>query len=207
LIFAHELGHNFGADHSFEDGQGNTGGIMDYGDGYLNGVQQFTTKYRKGEMCGVMKDRVGKCQGKFEVAANQDPSPVTPVSPNPGPTPGLWQRFIDFFRWLWCKISSGCKGECSGEEAADSQSDRTTASGGIVSKSEVFRGHLVHPGPHWGWAVASSAGLGFGLLMKATFGLKQALRIYSFQTSRTSPSPRRATDDADDDCEQSLLVQ
>jgi len=52
LIFAHELGHNFGADHSFEDGQGNTGGIMDYGDGYLNGVQQFTTKYRKGEMCG-----------------------------------------------------------------------------------------------------------------------------------------------------------
>ena len=30
-IFAHEIGHNFGAHHSFEEGQGTTGRIMDYG--------------------------------------------------------------------------------------------------------------------------------------------------------------------------------
>ena len=38
--FAHEIGHNFGADHSFEEGQGKTGGIMDYGDGKLDGEYQ-----------------------------------------------------------------------------------------------------------------------------------------------------------------------
>ena len=31
--FAHEVGHNFGCDHAFDEGQGRTGGIMDYGDG------------------------------------------------------------------------------------------------------------------------------------------------------------------------------
>ena len=36
-VFAHELGHNFGAHHSFEQGKGRTGGVMDYGDGTLNG--------------------------------------------------------------------------------------------------------------------------------------------------------------------------
>jgi len=51
VTFAHELGHNIGAKHSFEDGRLKTGGIMDYGDGLLNGVYQFNTKYRKTEMC------------------------------------------------------------------------------------------------------------------------------------------------------------
>lgn len=32
--FAHEVGHNIGSGHSFDNGQGSTGGIMDYGDGY-----------------------------------------------------------------------------------------------------------------------------------------------------------------------------
>jgi hypothetical protein len=49
--FAHETGHNFGADHSFEEGQGSTGGIMDYGDGMLNGIYQFNTQYRKSQVC------------------------------------------------------------------------------------------------------------------------------------------------------------
>jgi hypothetical protein len=51
LTAAHEFGHNFGARHSFEDGQGKTGGIMDYGDGKLNGVYQFHTEYRKRQVC------------------------------------------------------------------------------------------------------------------------------------------------------------
>ncbi|CAE8693226.1 unnamed protein product, partial [Polarella glacialis] len=70
LTFAHELGHNFGADHSFEDGQGQTGGIMDYGDGRKNGVYQFNTKYRKGEMCAEMDRSVNKCSGKFVASAD-----------------------------------------------------------------------------------------------------------------------------------------
>jgi hypothetical protein len=47
LTFAHELGHNFNGGHSFEEGQGKTGGVMDYGDGKLSGHYQFNTKYRK----------------------------------------------------------------------------------------------------------------------------------------------------------------
>ena len=37
FTFAHEIGHNFGGSHSFEEGQVRTGGIMDYGNGLLNG--------------------------------------------------------------------------------------------------------------------------------------------------------------------------
>jgi len=84
VIFAHELGHNFGGDHSFEEGQGRTGGIMDYGDGKLNGEYQFNTRYRKGEMCSVMNSVAGRCQGKF-AAGNGGSSPSP--SPNPSPTP------------------------------------------------------------------------------------------------------------------------
>merc|ERR1712139_116546 len=54
LTYAHELGHNLNADHTFEEGQGSTGGVMDYGDGKLNGHYQFNTKYRKEEVCGLL---------------------------------------------------------------------------------------------------------------------------------------------------------
>lgn len=66
--FAHELGHTFGAGHSFEEGRGTTGGIMDYGSAYLGGVYQFNTKYRKKEMCAVADDYVNRCRGKFQRA-------------------------------------------------------------------------------------------------------------------------------------------
>jgi hypothetical protein len=82
--FAHELGHNFGGDHSFEDGQGKTGGIMDYGDGKLNGHYQFNTKYRKGTMCEQMNKRVRNCNGNFDIAEDiPTPPPTTPVPTNP----------------------------------------------------------------------------------------------------------------------------
>jgi hypothetical protein len=50
-VVAHEIGHNFNAQHTFQLGQGKTGGIMDYGDGKLNGEYQFNTVYSKTEMC------------------------------------------------------------------------------------------------------------------------------------------------------------
>jgi hypothetical protein len=59
--FAHEVGHNFGGHHSFEDGQGKTGGIMDYGDGKLDGEYQFNTKYRKTEICKSIQKVIGTC--------------------------------------------------------------------------------------------------------------------------------------------------
>jgi PKD repeat protein len=45
LTFIHELGHNFGMDHSFDLGQGTTGGFMDYGDGLFNGAYSWNPQY------------------------------------------------------------------------------------------------------------------------------------------------------------------
>jgi PKD repeat protein len=45
LTFIHELGHNFGMDHSFDLGQGSTGGFMDYGDGTYNGAYSWNPQY------------------------------------------------------------------------------------------------------------------------------------------------------------------
>mmetsp|Transcript_1902 Transcript_1902/g.3381 ORF Transcript_1902/g.3381 Transcript_1902/m.3381 type:complete len:702 (-) Transcript_1902:70-2175(-) len=56
MTFTHELGHNFAGKHTFEEGQGKTGGVMDYGDGKLRGVYQFHTRYRKTEMCKHLQD-------------------------------------------------------------------------------------------------------------------------------------------------------
>ena len=60
-VFAHQLGHNFGAHHSFEKGQGKTGGVMDYGDGTLNSEYQFNTKFRKKEICATINRVVNTC--------------------------------------------------------------------------------------------------------------------------------------------------
>ena len=37
---------------------------MDYGDGKLNGVYQFNTRYRKSQFCSYLDGIVNKCQGK-----------------------------------------------------------------------------------------------------------------------------------------------
>eukprot|EP00729_Bicosta_minor_P018203 gene18203-15822_t len=55
VMFAHEVGHNFGASHSFEEGTGTTGGIMDYADGRYRGVFQFNTRYRKQQVCAHIR--------------------------------------------------------------------------------------------------------------------------------------------------------
>lgn len=54
---AHEAGHNFGAPHSFENGQGTTGGIMDYGDGLVDGEYQFNI-LRKDDVCGGINQAI-----------------------------------------------------------------------------------------------------------------------------------------------------
>jgi len=93
--FAHELGHNFGARHSFENGQGTTGGIMDYGtpaQTNFNGIPQFNTHFRKAEVCSKLKERLPKCsQTAFHKKSGTVPvpvpvpNPVPPVVPVPGP--------------------------------------------------------------------------------------------------------------------------
>mmetsp|Transcript_48059 Transcript_48059/g.112299 ORF Transcript_48059/g.112299 Transcript_48059/m.112299 type:complete len:563 (+) Transcript_48059:87-1775(+) len=62
LTFAHELGHNFGADHAFDEGQGQTGGIMDYNVGGIHdGVVQFNEDYSKSELCGTLTSMSSRC--------------------------------------------------------------------------------------------------------------------------------------------------
>jgi len=92
LLYAHEFGHNFAALHSFEEGVGQTGGIMDYGAATVNGVVQFNTKYRRGDMCIALNTRVNNCQGKFVPVGGGITDPNTPrptTTPKPttaGPT-------------------------------------------------------------------------------------------------------------------------
>jgi hypothetical protein len=59
-IFTHEIGHAFNAQHAFELGVGNTGGIMDYGSGLYNNVYQFDPK-RKPEICPHVTSQVDTC--------------------------------------------------------------------------------------------------------------------------------------------------
>jgi len=89
LTYAHELGHNINADHSFEDGQGKTGGIMDYGDGKLDGHYQFNTKYRKQEVCDFLDQstREPDCDGNFGLAPEGSSSPAHEAGPSPTPSP------------------------------------------------------------------------------------------------------------------------
>jgi len=85
--FAHELGHSLAARHSFEEGQGRTGGIMDYADGKLNGVYQFNTKYRKAEMCNELTSKKPFCGNRFATARTAAPTPAPTPEPTPEPIP------------------------------------------------------------------------------------------------------------------------
>eukprot|EP00445_Apocalathium_hangoei_P079696 CAMPEP_0204189480 /NCGR_PEP_ID=MMETSP0361-20130328/58524_1 /ASSEMBLY_ACC=CAM_ASM_000343 /TAXON_ID=268821 /ORGANISM="Scrippsiella Hangoei, Strain SHTV-5" /LENGTH=438 /DNA_ID=CAMNT_0051150169 /DNA_START=18 /DNA_END=1335 /DNA_ORIENTATION=- len=74
--FAHELGHNLGAKHSFENGKGKTGGIMDYGTDEairVNGVLQFNTKFRRDELCKASKQAGAGVATNFGSAHDERP--------------------------------------------------------------------------------------------------------------------------------------
>jgi hypothetical protein len=61
LTYAHEFGHIFGASHTFEEGVGQTGGIMDYGSPQqrqVDGKFQFNSKYRRSQLCTRMQIRL-----------------------------------------------------------------------------------------------------------------------------------------------------
>jgi len=90
-IFAHELGHNFGGPHSFERGQGKTGGIMDYGNG-MNRQPWFNKKLREKNIC----DQISKAlklnanaftNGMIGGGPAPSPTPKQPVTRRPSPAP------------------------------------------------------------------------------------------------------------------------
>jgi hypothetical protein len=68
LIFAHELGHILGATHSFENGTGHTGGIMDYGSPYYNNVIQFNPSKRI-ELCSGLTRATIECPSNIFISS------------------------------------------------------------------------------------------------------------------------------------------
>lgn len=128
LVFAHELGHNFHAHHSFEKGVGKTGGIMDYGPGTLNGEYQFNTNLRKKEVCNML-GRIGDCRGKFLRASGAPPAPVPLVCKD---SEGFKDKYdwpcnhwkghdcVEYTHWWWkydavdkAKVQENCPKSCN----------------------------------------------------------------------------------------------
>lgn len=60
---AHELGHNFGALHTFQHGRGDTGGLMDYGDSTLDGLVQFNSEFSRDQVCHEIKRKAPMPRG------------------------------------------------------------------------------------------------------------------------------------------------
>jgi len=60
--FAHEVGHGFNSVHSFENGVGTTGGLMDYGNGKLKGTNIYGFGiHRTNEMCSHINSQYPQC--------------------------------------------------------------------------------------------------------------------------------------------------
>ena len=86
---AHEIGHNFGAQHSFEEGQGSTGGIMDYGNGRTGWKVQFNKKYRSSDICTELTAAIESVAKKNGFCTKKIFMPVDQISQwNPDPSGG-----------------------------------------------------------------------------------------------------------------------
>jgi len=91
-IFAHELGHNLGAEHTFQNGVGRTGGIMDYGNFRVDGTIQFNTRYSKGEICSFLNSVVSRCSGNFNPSGGGTTTPTRRRRSGGNPTPTRRRR-------------------------------------------------------------------------------------------------------------------
>jgi hypothetical protein len=84
---AHELGHGFNMRHSFENGVGKTGGLMDYGNPLINGVPRFRIE-RAAEACAMFSSlKANRCAMLASTGKHQTPPP-TRAFPTAKPTKG-----------------------------------------------------------------------------------------------------------------------
>jgi len=80
LTFIHELGHNFGMNHTFDLGQGVTGGFMDYGDGLFNGAYSWNPQYTLDEFeTQINNANISTCNSIGTPIANFDAINITCV--------------------------------------------------------------------------------------------------------------------------------
>ena len=84
MTFTHELGHLLNARHSFENGQGTTGGIMDYGNPYYKGEIQFND-LRKREFCSHIKRMIAQCSSNLLIKETS-PTRIPTMKPTMKPT-------------------------------------------------------------------------------------------------------------------------
>jgi hypothetical protein len=148
--FAHELGHNFGARHSFEEGQGKTGGIMDYGDGKLNGEYQFNTKYRKAEVCGTISRVVSTCQS-FAVQGTDVTTTFsnTPISTNPPRTTSVMSTRVVTTQPPVDGCDNGCKDTLSPSSPLWFNGVAHTSCTSLIAAAEIFGPNAWCSTPNW----------------------------------------------------------
>lgn len=97
---------------------------MDYGDGRLDGIYQFNTRHRRGEMCNQMNRAVNKCSGKFVVASEVRPGTtdtLTITTTETTTTTKITTSFTSTFQQTpeFSPVDGGLNRACRGASAND----------------------------------------------------------------------------------------